>query len=416
MNRLPQAQPANTQRSWAARLRTPGLIAGGADNDPAGIATFAWAGSRAGAGQLWILLLTTPMLVAVQSICGILGAETGRGLAALIRARFGVWTSGLLSLAFLAGNLAALVADTRILSQALSLVTGLAQYYFPALIIFLCWHLLVFHNFRRLMGVLAILNLMLLFYIPAALLLHPRMLEILKGLFWPPWSLRQAGLTASLTTAAALLGSRFSPYMFYWQASAETEAYADVRLRAYTVSDISTGMVASNVIGGFIMLAGALGRYSHGGQIASVRQAAELLRPVAGGAAYLLFAIGIVGAGLIAVPVLAATSSYVAAETFAWRKGLEQRPWQAGKFYTMLSGILLLTGICAYLPLHTIRLTVWSQIFWGLLAPVLLGLMLFLERRRGDRRVRLSRAQRFWLWTAVGLSGAVAAAMLASLV
>ncbi len=412
MNSPSKALPAQTHRTFAARLRTPGLIAGGADNDPAGIATFAWVGSRVGVGQLWILLLTTPMLVAVQSICGILGAETGHGLAALIRARFGLWTSAMLSLAFLAGNLAALVADTRILSQALSLVTGLAQYYFPALIIFLCWHLLVFHNFRRLMSLLAILNLTLLSYIPAALLLHPHLLDILKGLFWPVWSLRKAGWTVSLTTAAALLGSRFSPYMFYWQASAETEAYADVRLRAYTVADISTGMVASNVVGGFIVLAGALGLYSHGAEFETVRQAAELLRPVAGGAAYLLFAIGIVGAGLIAVPVLAATSSYVAAETFAWRKGLEHRPWQAGKFYTTLSGILLLTGICAYLPLNTITLTVWSQIFWGLLAPVLLGLMLFLERRRGDRRVRLSRSQRFWLWTAVALSGAVAAAIM----
>lgn len=404
---------SRSKRSLRARLRTPGLIAGGADNDPAGVTTFAWAGSRVGVGQLWILLLTTPMLVAVQTICGLLGAETGHGLAALIRARFGALTSVILSVAFLIGNLAALVADTRILSQALSLVTGLAEFYFPALIVFLCWHLLVFHNFRRLMSILAILNLSFLFYIPAALMMHPHGMDILKGLFWPAWSWRLAGLRVTVTTAAALLGSRLSPYMFYWQASAETEAYEEVRLRADTMSDISAGMVASNVIGGFIMLTSALSFYPHGKVVNSVRQAAELLRPAAGGAAYLFFALGIVGAGLIAVPVLAATSSYVAAETFSWRKGLEHRPWQAGKFYTVLSGILLLTGVLAYVPLSTIRLTVWSQIFWGMLAPVLLVLMLFLERRRGSRRIRLSRFQRFWLWTAVAISGAAALFILA---
>ncbi len=391
---------ASRWRQWR-RAVGPGLVAGGANNDPAGIATFAMVGALTGFTQLWILLITTPMLIAVQVICGVVGVETRRGLATLLRIRFG-WLLGLLlTLAFVIGNFAALTADTLILSDALALLTGLPHWYFPVLIVFLGWSLLVFHNFRRLIGTLVLLNLSFVTYIIGAFLLHPHWLMILKDSFLPHFHAPGVGRREFLTSAAALFGCRLSPYLFFWQASAETEKYTDVRLRGQTELDISVGMAVSNLIGYCIIVTTGATLFAHHIRVDSVAQAAEALLPVAGPAAHLLFTLGILGSGLIAIPVLAATSSYAVAETMEWRRGLQQRPWQARRFYMVLSGVLLLVGIMSYLPIAAISIAFWSQVFWGVLAPVILFLVLFIERRQSrERRLPISFPKRFWLATA----------------
>lgn len=391
-------------RAWLRSLG-PGMVAGGADNDPAAITAFSLVGAGSGFAYLWILALTTPMETAVQTVCGVIGAETGRGLATLLRARFGRWVSVALTAAFLLGNFAALVADTLILSDSLALLTHLPAWYFPVLIAFLSWHLLVFRNFRRIIGSLALLNLSFVVYVVAAFLLHPQWGHVLAGLFWPPWGFsRGLGHRMFLADAVALVGARFSPYMFFWQASAETEQYTEVRTRGQAVTDIATGMVMSNLVGFFIIVTTGASLFSRGITVASVRQAAGALLPVAGTFAYLLYTLGILGSGLIAIPVLAATSSYVLAETFDWRRGLERRPWQARRFYIFLSAVLLVVAGLSYLPWNSIQIAFWSQVFWGTLAPVLLILIFFLERRSGRRRIEISDTQRFWLAAAAVLS------------
>ncbi|MHB8735132.1 MAG: NRAMP family divalent metal transporter [Terriglobales bacterium] len=386
----------------------PGLVAGGANNDPAGLATFAIVGAVTGFSQLWMLLLTTPLLVAVQTTCGVLGGETKRGLATLLRIRFGWPVSLLVAIAFVLGNFAALVADTQILSDALYMVTGMPRWYFPVLIVFLTWYLLVFHNFRRLIGTLVLFNVSFLVYVVASVGLHPNWGQVLRDSLWLHWSAPGVARRDFLANAAALLGSRLSPYMFFWQASAETEKYTDVRLRDQTKLDISIGMIISNVIGYFVIVTTGASLFPRHVVIHGIEQAAVALRPVAGGAADLLFSLGIIGSGLIAIPVLAATSSYVVAETMEWRHGLEQRPWQARRFYVVLSLVLLAVALLSYAGLNTITVAFDSQVFWGVLAPVLLFLVLFIDRRHKERRVPITAGMRAWLVVAVVLTTGVA--------
>lgn len=395
-------------RQWLASLG-PGLVAGGADNDPAGVTAFSLVGSGSGFAYLWVLALTTPMETAVQTICGVIGAETRRGLATLMRARFGLLVSLSLTIAFLAGNFAALIADTLIMSDALALLTHLPAWYFPVLIAFLAWHLLIFRNFRRIIGSLALLNVSFVVYVVAAFALHPNWWHVLAGLLWPPWGFaRGLGHHAFIADAVALVGARFSPYMFFWQASAETEKYTEVRTRGQTVADIATGMVVSNCVGFFIIVTTGAALFPRGITVATVRQAADALLPVAGSFGYLLYALGILGSGLIAIPVLAATSSYALSETLDWRRGLERRPWQARRFYMFLTAVLLIVAGLSYLPWNSIQIAFWSQIFWGILAPILLIMIFFLERRSGRRRIEISTAQRAWLTAAIVLSLAMA--------
>jgi Mn2+/Fe2+ NRAMP family transporter len=412
MATLRNAVPPQPQRSHRLKqlLRSfgPGIVAGGADNDPAGILAFSYVGATTGFSQLWILLLSTPMETAVQTICGIIGADTKHGLATMLRARFGRAPALALSMTFVIGNVAALSADTLIVAASLSLLTGMPQWYFPVLVLFFCWNLITFHSFRRVIAILQLLTLGFLGYVAAAIVARPHWGSVLAHLVIPHFGAAGVSSRDFLLAAAALIGCRLSPYMFYWQASAETEKYTDVRLRDQTVLDISVGMVASNLIGFFIMVTMGATLFVHHSIFESVRDAALALRPVAGPAAYLLYALGIAGSGLIAIPVLSATSSYVVAETMNWRKGLDERPWQAQRFYVVLSGVFLVVACICYLPVDTVRLAVWSQIAWGLLAPVLLIFVFFLERRRSDRRIRVPRTARFWLLVAIVVSGAVA--------
>jgi Mn2+/Fe2+ NRAMP family transporter len=388
------------------------VVAGGADNDPAGVTTFSIVGALTGFSQLWILVVTTPMETAVQTICGVVGAETRHGLADLLRLRFG-WFVGLsVTFAFVVGNFAALTADTLILSDSLSLLTRLPRWYFPVLIVFLSWHLLVFHNFRKLIGTLVVFNLGFLAYAVAAFALHPGLRQILIGTFIPHWAPRGVSQREFIASAAALVGCRLSPYMFFWQASAETEKYTDVRLRNQTVLDITAGMILSNLIGYFIMITTAATLHVQGLRVESVRAAALALQPVAGRATFVLYTLGIVGSGLIAIPVLSAASSYAIAEAMAWRSGLENRPWQARRFYVVLSGALLVVALLSYLPFDTVKLAFWSQVFWGVLAPPILVLLMFLERRHSVRKVAIPSSMRAWLGAAVVLSAVVAVLVL----
>lgn len=394
-------------RRWMASLG-PGLVAGGANNDPACVTTFAVSGALTGFSQLWILVLTTPMLIAVQTICGTIGVETRRGLATLLRIRFGTAVSVGLTTAFVAGNFTAMIADVLILSDTMNLLTGLPAWYFPVLVVFLTWHILVFHNFRRLIGTLAFFSSGFLVYVAAAFMLHPGWRHVLAGTLWPHWSSPLATRREFLASAAALLGARLSPYLFYWEASAETEQFTDVRLRDQTKFDITVGMVTSNLICYFITVTTAATLAVQHLRIDTMREAVRALQPVAGPAATWLYAMGIVGSGLIALPVMAATSSYAVAETMAWRSGLEKRPWQAQRFYVVLSAALLLVALLSYLPWNTVRLAIFSQICWGALAPVILGLVFFLERRRNPaRRMHVTRWQRGWLLAAVILGAAI---------
>lgn len=392
----------------------PGLVAGGANNDPAGVTTFAVAGALTGFSQLWVMVITTPMLVAVQTICGVVGAETRRGLATLLRARFGWPISLIITIAFVVGNFAALTADTLILSDSLAMLTGLPRWYFPVLIVFLTWHLLVFHNFRKLIGTLALLNLTFLAYVAAVFMLHIRWSDVLSGTLLPHFSLSGVSEREFLLTAAALLGARISPYMFFWQASAETEKYTDVRLRGQTELDISVGMIISNLVGYAIMVTTAATLFLRHLHVETVHDAAAALRPIAGTGTYILYTLGIVGSGLIAIPVLAATSSYAVAETMEWRTGLENRPWQARRFYVVLSAVLLALGVLSYLPFDSVQLSYWSQVFWGVLAPIILGMVFFIERRRvPERKIRISAAKRAWLAATVLLAATIAVLMAA---
>ncbi|MGH9543210.1 MAG: NRAMP family divalent metal transporter [Terriglobales bacterium] len=412
----PQPWPRRSKWKKLASSLGPGLVGGGADNDPAAITTFTVIGASSGFSHLWLMVITTPMEMAVQTVCGVIGADSQHGLASLLRLRFGWATGFIATLAFLVGSFTALTADVRILSDALALLTGVPSYYFPVLLIYVCWNLLVFHSFRKTISTLLILNVSFLAYLVTAFVVHPHWGEVLASTLWPHWTPRGGDTEVFLANAAALVGTRFSPYMFYWQSSAETERFTEVRVRDQAKLDITLGMILSNAIGYFIILTTAATLYLHNmRQVATVTDAAAVLRPLAGDAAALLYTLGILGSGLIAIPVLGAAASYAIAETMSWRRGLEFRPWEARRFYIVVSVVFLIAAGLSYLPFNTISLAYWSQVFWGVLAPPLLVLVFFLERRRSTRKIRIPVGQRLWLAGAVVLSAVVAVLMVATL-
>src|SRR5512138_749159 len=333
------------------RILGPGLITGASDDDPSGIATYAVAGAALGLGMLWIAPVTLPLTVAVQLICARIGLVTGRGLAGAIRGRYPrpfLYTACLLLLVANVFNIAADLAGMADASQMLTSVPSfLSIPVFGALILLAT----VYLSYLRFARYLKWLTAVLLAYILAAFLARPDWRHVALAVFAP----RLTWDTTYITTLVGVLGTTISPYLFFWQASHEVESekaqghrtvaarrgasapeLTDARL------DVTTGMLFSNLVMFFIMLTtGATLHASGRTQIETAREAAEALRPLAGDGAYLLFGVGLIGTGLLAVPVLAASASFAIAEVFGWRSGLDLSPRRGRYFYIVFGGAVI---------------------------------------------------------------------------
>jgi NRAMP (natural resistance-associated macrophage protein)-like metal ion transporter len=379
---------------WRAVLREgmkelgPGLITGAADDDPSGISTYSTAGAAFGFGTLWTTLFSFPLMAAVQYMCARVGLVTGRGLAAVLRQRYRPWVvwgaCGLLVVA----NTVNIAADLVGMAEAAALVTGGRPIWYHCAIAAFVVVLLVMWSYRAMARTFKWLTLVLLVYVFAAVLAHPPWVEVLRGTLFPAITLDRT----YLVTLVAILGTTISPYLFFWQAAQEVEEHRAGRSGTGDRStrgphrslgaarrDTMFGMFVSNLIAFFIMLTTGATLFP-GGQrdVQTARDAAAALQPLAGNGASLLFSLGLVGAGLLGVPVLAGSSAYAIAEAGGWPGGMDERPRQAGKFYSVIVVGTLLGMALNHLGVSGFRLLFWAAVVNGLLAPPLIVLVLLI--------------------------------------
>jgi len=390
-----------TSRHWLRRFFSilgPGLTSGAADDDPSGISTYSIAGAQFGLATLWTALLTIPLMISVQLMCARVGMVTGRGLAGVIRTQHPKWVLWMACLLLIVANVVNIAADLAGMAETTGMITGVNAYFFTPLYTALMVGLLFWSSYRRIANILKWLALVLFAYVVAAFLSHPNWAAVLRFTVVPHIVLS----SGYLATLVAIFGTTISPYLFFWQAAQEVEedkgkgrttlkqrrGATDKELSNSEI-DVVTGMLFSNLIMFFIILTTATTLNTHGKTaIVSARQAAEALRPLAGDGAYWLFALGIIGTGLLSVPVLAGSTAYAIAEGAGWRHSLESKPRSAPRFYGVLGFAMLLGLVLNYLHFDAMAMLFWSAVVNGVLAPPLIVLVVVLTSDRkvmGDR-------------------------------
>jgi NRAMP (natural resistance-associated macrophage protein)-like metal ion transporter len=373
----------------------PGLITGAADDDPSGIATYSQAGAQFGFNTLWTVVLTYPFMVGIQLVSARIGRVTGRGLAANIRRAYSPWLLYIIVALLLVANVINIAADIAAMGEALRLVTGTGSGHLYALGFgLLCLSLQVFLPYASYVRYLKWLTLGLLSYVATAFAVHTPWTEVLARTVWPHFTLTRE----SVALVVAVFGTTISPYLFFWQASQEVEEIRNAphtralrsrpkdaaaqlrRIKADTV----IGMFFSNLVAFFIILTTAVTLGAHGiTDIQSSSQAAEALRPVAGEFAFLAFALGIVGTGMLAVPVLAGSAAYAVTESFRWRNGMDLKVVEARRFYGIIALATLGGVLLDFAPIDPIAALVLSAQINGVIAvPVMVVMMLLAHNRK----------------------------------
>jgi NRAMP (natural resistance-associated macrophage protein)-like metal ion transporter len=401
----------------------PGLITGAADDDPSGLATYSQAGAQFGAGMLWTLAFTTPLMIGIQMVSARIGWLTGQGLAAslcrVMPRRFALLLVVLLVLA----NTLNIAADVAAMGAALQLVAGGPEHGHALLFGALCAGLPLLLSYEAMVRVLKYLTLALLAYVGVVFMLHVDWERVLLRTLVPSFE-SSSGYWMMIV---GVLGTTISPYLFFWQAAQEAEQRqrlahpADlvehphfVREHLYRIKlDTVIGMGFSNVIAFCVMLATAITLNQHGiTDIQTTRQAAEALRPIAGDFAFSLFALGIIGTGLLAVPVLAGSAAYAVADVFQWRSGLDHTLGEAKGFYGVLVAATVVgTGI-DFTPLDPIKALVWSAVVNGVVAVPIMAAMMWLGTRRDVLGAfTLSRRHQLLGWLATAVMAAAVLAM-----
>lgn len=355
----------------------PGIITGGADNDPAGISTYSIAGATTGFSQLWLMILATPMLIAVQAMCARLGDVKRKGLATILKEHFPKPLAILAVVVLVTCNTVTIGADLAGMAEATSLIfkTNYLIWVIPFTI--LIWYVVIFENYRVIKTFLFWLVAVFFSYILAGILAGPDWGQVLRAIVFPSITFTPIYFMA----AVGLLGTTITPYLFFWQTKEEVEEKEplQVDLKKANREDmiLAPGLIFSNLIAIFIMISTGAVLFGKSG-IRTASDAARALEPLAGQNAALLFAVGIVGAGLLAVPILATSSAYAVAELFGWRESLSAKLQKAKGFYFVISCSLLVGLALSFLKIDPIKALFYSQILAGILAPVLLILILIL--------------------------------------
>ncbi len=381
----------------------PGLITGCADDDPSGISTYSSAGAAFGYGLLWTALLSLPLMIAVQLMCGRLGMVTGRGLAAVIRLRYPRWVLYGACFLLVTANVVNIAADLGGMGQGAQLVTGISSLIWTPLFTALIIAFLFWSSYRTIARIFKRITLVLLAYVITAFFAHVDWRTALLATVQPRivWSPKYFSMLLGI------FGTTISPYLFFWQASEEVEeeramgrnlahrrGATDDELRGLRL-DVMIGMFASNFIMYFIILTTAATLHAHGStEIETAGQAAEALRPLAGDAAYWLFTLGLIGTGMLGVPVLAGSSAYALAEASAWRGSLEQKPHRARKFYAVLAASMILGCAIDFTGLDAVKMLFWSAVLNGALAPPLIMLIILLTN---DPAIMGNRTNPLWV-------------------
>ncbi len=412
-------EPAQERRGFLEVLG-PGLITGAADDDPSGIATYSQVGAQYGYGMGWTLVLTYPLMVAIQEISARIGCTTGHGIATNLRRHYPRWLLDVLVISLLIANVANLGADVAAMGDAATLLVGGRMQAWIVAIAGLSVLAEVLLSYARYASVLKWLTLSLFAYVAAVILAHANWGDALAGAVIPRLDLGRAGFTALV----AVLGTTISPYLFFWQSSQEVEELARHHHKPLCITprtagpelrrirvDTLVGMAASNIVALFIVWATAETLHRHGIlTIDTSVQAAQALAPLAGRFASVVFAAGIIGTGLLALPVLAGSASYAVCETMRWNSGLDRKPRQARAFYGVIAGATLLGVGLAFTPIDPMKALYWSAVLNGVLAAPLMAAMVVIgsnPRIMGRLTLGLGLKIVGWAGTAVMAAAAV---------
>jgi len=369
----------------------PGLITGAADDDPSGISTYSVAGASFGYDLLWTALFSFPLMSAVQLMCARLGLVTGLGLAGAIRVYYSrpiLWFACAL---LITANIVNIAADLGGMADVTKLLTGTQTIFWTPAYAVLILALLVWTSYRTIARIFKWLTLVLLAYILAAFLARPNWVTVLEATLTP----RLAWTPQYWATLVAILGTTISPYLFFWQAAQEVEedkSRGNLTLesrRGATLAelkacrnDVVSGMFFATLVMYFIMLTASATLHAHGlTTIATARDAAEALRPMAGDGAFWLFSLGLIGAGMLGVPVLAGSCAYAITEAAAWEGSLDAKPMQALRFYEVIAVSMTLGLVLDFVGLDAVKMLFWAAVLNGILAPPLLVLVVLLTSR-----------------------------------
>lgn len=400
----------------------PGLVTGAADDDPSGIATYSQAGAQFGYGLMWTMLLCYPLMSAVQLVSAHIGRVTGAGLANNLANSFPKQLVGLLIAILLIANIINIGADLSAMAEAARLVVGGGEHVFVIAFAVVSTALQLFVPYRRYANILKWLTLSLFAYVAVLLVVKTDWSAALVGLVWPT----DLG-KAALLTIVALLGTTISPYLFFWQSSQEAEEIANSKHRPIKQEpqsagrqfkrmrfDTLTGMAFSNLISLAIIMAAAATLHRQGiTQIGSAADAAQALRPFAGEFAFALFAIGIIGTGFLAVPVLAGSGAFAVSEIFGWKEGLEYKPQEAAGFYSIIVFASFIGVLIDWSPIDPMRALFWSAVLNGLAAvPLMIAMMIVVSRHKIMGKFTASRSLLIFGWAATLVMTLASLAML----
>ncbi|TFV97970.1 divalent metal cation transporter [Oxalobacteraceae bacterium OM1] len=407
----------------------PGLITGAADDDPSGIATYSQAGAQFGFNMLWTVVLTYPFMVGIQMVSARIGCVTGRGLAANIRRAYSPWLLYGVVLLLLVANVINIAADIAAMGEAMRLVVGGGSVHLYSLLFgFICLSLQIFLPYRKYVHYLKWLTLGLLAYVAAMFAIHVPWSEVMLRAVWPKFEWNND----SVTLVVAIFGTTISPYLFFWQASQEVEElraahkeentpYNDVRNYAPHMKrikiDTLVGMGFSNLVAFCIILTTAATLGAHGiTNIQTSSQAADALRPVAGDFAFLLFALGIIGTGMLAIPVLAGSAAYAVTESFKWPNGLDLKVLEAREFYAIISLATIGGMLLNLTPADPIKELFWAALINGVIAvPIMAVMMLLAHDKRIMGAFTLSRRHTVIGWAGVAIMLVAVVAMFATM-
>jgi NRAMP (natural resistance-associated macrophage protein)-like metal ion transporter len=373
-------------RFW--KILGPGLVTGASDDDPSGIATYSQAGAAYGLSTLWTALITFPLMASIQEMCARIGLVTSHGLAGTLKTNYSkpvLYLMVLFSFPAIVMNIGADIAGMGAVGHLL--FPSIRATYFSMAFTIILLMLMIYLPYRKIAAVLKYLCVVLFVYLIVPFLTKQDWGAVLKAAFIPTIKFDKN----FMTILVAILGTTISPYLFFWQATMEMEGMkrkkrhlmVNKRIMHNMHQDVDFGMMFSNLVMFFIILTTGTVLFNGGvHQIDTVEQAAQALKPLAGNSAYLLFALGVIGTGLLAIPVLSGSLSYIITESFGWKEGLDKKFHDAKAFYIII-GISLILGLSLdHIGISPIKALIYSAILYGLTAPVLIAIILHISNNK----------------------------------
>lgn len=385
----------------------PGLITGASDDDPSGIATYSQAGAQFGFQTLWTALITFPLMAGIQEMCARIGLVTTVGLTTTLKRHYPRWILYLMMIFSIPAIVLNIGADIAGMGAVANLIfPSVKPMVFSFVFTVVLFVLIVLLPYEKIVSVLKYLCLSMFLYFAVPFFTHPNWMKVLRDTFVPTIQFDKD----FIEILVAILGTTISPYLFFWQVTMEAEGVKlakqlvlarrklirtdkenpDTREQGFVMRlikkmqlDVNFGMLLSTLVMFFIILATGSALHPHGiKHIDTVEQAAKALEPVAGKASYLMFALGVIGTGLLAIPVLTGSLSYIVAETFGWRASLDHKYWQAKGFYLVILVSLLVGLLINYIGLSPIKALFYTAVLYGLTCPIIIAIVLHIGNNK----------------------------------